>query len=212
MKKWLLAVCTLVVMGLHDCEIAFAKQDTGGYIIGQKLPQHPTIIDGLVIVNKTHPLPANYAPGESKQARAAFTRWNKAAKKAGYRFEAFSTYRSYARQQILYKQYVKKDGRHAADRYSARAGYSEHQTGLAFDIGEMKRPSEYATTRFGTRAAGKWAAKTAHRYGFIMRYPKGQEAVTGYMYEPWHFRYVGKTAAVAIYREKQTLEHYLQLH
>ena len=206
MKKWLLAACTLVVIGLYNSDTASAKRDTGGYIVGQKLPQQPTMVDGFIVVNKTYPLPANYAPGESKQARAAFTRWNKAAQKAGYRFEAFSTYRSYARQQTLYNHYVKKDGRNAADRYSARAGYSEHQTGLAFDIGEVKRPSEYATTRFGTRAAGKWAAKTAHRYGFIMRYPQGKEDITGYMYESWHFRYVGVEVATTIFEQQSTLE------
>jgi len=211
MKNWVKAVgCTALIIGLLGTTMTDAVVAKSDYIAGQKLPKKPTIIDGIILVNKETPLPSSYAPGESDKARAAYTRWNKAAKKAGYRFEAFSTYRSYARQKTLYNNYVAKDGRKAADRYSARPGFSEHQTGLAFDIGEMKRPSEYASTRFGERAAGKWAAKTAHRYGFIMRYPKGKEKVTGYMYEPWHFRYVGKTAATKIYKEKLTLEAYLK--
>lgn len=207
--KWL--ACTIAVSLLFFSTPAYAAQDSEGYIVGQKLPSSPTVIDGLILVNKKHPLPKQYAPGESKQARSAFTRWQKAAKKAGYALSAFSTYRSFSYQSTLYNRYVAKDGKKAADRYSARPGYSEHQTGLAFDIGNPYQTKYYGEQKFGTTATGKWAAKTAHKYGFIMRYPKGKEHITGYMYEPWHFRYVGKTRATKMYKKKLTLEQYLNV-
>jgi zinc D-Ala-D-Ala carboxypeptidase len=209
MKKWLL--CTAATSLLFLGTSASAKQDSGGYIIGQSLPSSPTVISGIVLVNKQHPLPKNYTPGENKQARSAFTRWQRAAKKAGYSMTAFSTYRSFTYQQTLYNRYVAQDGKKAADRYSARPGYSEHQTGLAFDIGNPTQTKHYASQSFGTTATGKWAAKTAHRYGFIMRYPKGKTHITGYMYEPWHFRYVGKSRATKIYNKQLTLEQYLNV-
>lgn len=208
MKK-LLALALAATMLVPTTAAVAAEKDSGGYTVGQKLPKKPTVINGILLVNKSYPLPKTYAPGESKQARSAFTRWQKAAKQAGYSMTAFSTYRSYSYQSTLYNRYVKKDGKKAADRYSARPGYSEHQTGLAFDIGNPYQTAYYASEKFGTTNTGKWAAKTAHKYGFIMRYPKGKEKITGYMYEPWHFRYVGKSTATKIYKQQVTLEQYL---
>lgn len=185
------------------------KRDAGGYIINQKTPEKEHYVKGILIANKIYPMPQNFAPGESKEARKAFEQLNKAAKKAGYTFDAFSTYRSYDRQKVLYDGYVKRDGKEAADTYSARPGFSEHQTGLAFDIGEVGKPGDYADDRFGETEAGKWLAKNAHKYGFIMRYPKGKEKVTGYKHESWHFRYVGEKIATEIYENNSTLEEYL---
>lgn len=187
------------------------KRDTGGYIIGQKTPEKEHYVNGILIANKVYPMPQNFTPGESKEAREAFEQLNSAAKKAGYTFDAFSTYRSYDRQKVLYDGYVNRDGKEAADTYSARPGFSEHQTGLAFDIGEVGKSEDYADDRFGETAAGKWLAKNAHKYGFIMRYPKGKEKITGYKYESWHFRYVGKKIATEIYENNSTLEEYLNV-
>lgn len=182
-----------------------------GYIEGQKLPDKPTYVNGILIANKKYPLPSTYAPGESKGARAAFDEMAAEAKLSGFNLKAFSTYRPYDYQVGLYERYVKKDGVEAADRYSARPGYSEHQTGLAFDIGEVNFEQHWASSSFGGTEAGKWVAANAHRYGFILRYPKGKEEITGYMHESWHFRYVGTEVASDIYSRNITLEEYLGL-
>ncbi|MBB4826890.1 D-alanyl-D-alanine carboxypeptidase [Sporosarcina luteola] len=186
-----------------------AVKNDNGYIEGQTLPDKPTYIKGILVANKNYPLPSTYAPGESKDARAAFDEMAAEAKLSDIHLTAFSTYRAYDYQVTLYNRYVKKDGKAAADRYSARPGYSEHQTGLAFDIGEENNQKHWASSSFGGTAAGKWVADNAHRYGFILRYPKGKEDITGYMHEAWHFRYVGKDIAEEIYNRNITLEEYL---
>ncbi|AYC30840.1 D-alanyl-D-alanine carboxypeptidase family protein [Paenisporosarcina cavernae] len=182
-----------------------------GYSDTVTYPAKPTYVNGILVANKKYPLPKTYAPGESKIAREAFEEMAAAARLQSLELVAFSTYRSYDRQETLYTQYVAKDGQAAADRYSARPGFSEHQTGLAFDIGEKNMEKHWASSSFGETAAGKWVAANAHNYGFIMRYPSGKEQITGYMHESWHFRYVGKDIATAIYTNKQTLEEYLHL-
>lgn len=175
------------------------QHDAGGYVIGQKPATQPYYIDGVLLVNKDHPLPRNYNPGENSQARHAFNELCARATKSGFNLNAFSTFRSYTYQTSLYNNYVARDGQTAADHYSARPGFSEHQSGLAFDIGEVSQPQFYATTAFGETPAGKWLASHAHEFGFILRYPKGKETITGYQYEPWHFRYVGPKVAKDVY-------------
>lgn len=167
----------------------------------------PTYVNGVIIASKNYPLPANYAPGESSEARSAFNKMAEAAKRDGLSLTAFSTYRSYDYQVNLYNNYVARDGQAAADRYSARPGYSEHQTGLAFDIGDLRMPDKYFTETEAT----KWLAKEAYKYGFILRYPQGKEHITGYKYEPWHYRYVGESLAKQIYEQQTTLEEFLGL-
>lgn len=183
--------------------------DAGGYIEGQELPNSPTYIKGILIANKKYPLPSDFAPGESVEARTAFEEMVTEAKKSGISLTAFSTYRSFDYQTTLYNRYVARDGKEAADRYSARPGYSEHQTGLAFDIGEVGQETHWASASFGDTAAGKWVGENAHRFGFILRYPLGKEDKTGYMHESWHFRYVGIELATDIYQRNITLEEYL---
>ena len=113
-----------------------------------------------------------------------------------------SGYRSYDYQKSLYENYVARDGEEAANRYSAKPGTSEHQTGLAFDVGEM-------SWTYGETAAGQWLVNHCAEYGFILRYLPGKEDITGYMYEPWHIRYVGVEHAAAIMSQGITLEEYL---
>ena len=185
--------------------------DSGGYIVGQPLPAKPTYVNGVLIVNKKNPLPIKFAPGENKLARKSFNEMAVEAKKSGIRLTTVSTYRSFEYQTTLYAKYAARDGKKAADRYSARPGYSEHQTGQAFDIGEVNQGKHWVSDSFGQTKAGKWVAENAHRYGFIMRYPKGKESITGYMHESWHFRYVGKEIAEDIYKRKISLEEYLGL-
>lgn len=175
------------------------------------LPKTPTIIQGILVANKNYPLPSTYAPGESTEAREAFNKLAAAARLDGFELVAFSTYRSYDYQKTLYEKYVAKDGQEAADRYSARPGYSEHQSGLAFDIGEKNFEQHWASPTFGDTPAGKWVAANAHGYGFILRYPIGKEKVTGYMHESWHYRYIGVGPAQDIFKNNITLEEYLGL-
>jgi D-alanyl-D-alanine carboxypeptidase len=181
------------------------------YLPNQKYPTTPTIKNGLVVANKHYPLPVDYNKGEDSLAREAFNKMAAAAKLDGFELVAFSTFRSFERQETLYNQYVAKDGKEAADQYSARPGYSEHQTGLAFDIGEKNFEQHWATASFGETPAGEWVSQNAHFYGFILRYPLGKEEVTGYMHESWHFRYVGVEPATDMFTHKQTLEEYLEL-
>lgn len=180
-----------------------------GYLVEQQPATEPTYIKGVLIVNKKIPLPANFNKGEDPAAVAAFEEMAIAAKAEGFDLVAFSGFRSYEYQTSLYDRYVVRDGKDAADRYSARPGYSEHQTGLAFDIGEKGREDLWLTSAFGETEAGQWLVNNAHKYGFILRYPQGKEDITGFMYESWHFRYLDGDLASKIYEAGVTLEEYL---
>ena len=183
--------------------------DAGGYALTQGEVTEPTYINGVLIANKKYPLPKSYHPGEEPTAKQAMDELILAAKGAGYSIIAFSSFRSYDYQKGLYDKYVARDGKENADRYSARPGHSEHQTGLAFDVGEVGREDLWLTSEFGETPAGKWLVKNAHQYGFILRYPKGKEAITGFMYESWHYRYLGVELATKVYESGLTLEEYL---
>ena len=182
------------------------EADDNGYIAGLELPAEPTYVDGVLLASKRYPLPAHFNKGEDPEARAAFEEMARVAATEGIELVAFSTFRSYDYQVQLYNDYVARDGKDAADRYSARPGFSEHQTGLAFDI---SGPGGIDFNTFGETKEGKWLRDNAHRFGFILRYPEGKEHITGYMYESWHFRYVGKEIAQTIYEKQLTLEEYL---
>ena len=161
-----------------------------------------TYIDGILVVNKTYALPSDYAPGVSSEAQAAFDAMQADAAAMGLNIYISSAYRSYDYQAGLYQRYVEKSGQAEADRYSARPGHSEHQTGLAFDLNTIS--DEIKDT-----AEGKWVAENCYEYGFIIRYPEDKESVTGYMYEPWHIRYLGVETATAVYNSGLCLEEYL---
>lgn len=159
-------------------------------------------IDGLLIANKTYPLTSSYAPGGLQSAcSSAFATMQAAAKKSGVTLTIVSGYRSYQHQTNTYNRYVNRDGKAKADTYSARPGHSEHQTGLAMDLNSLY-------TSFANTKEGKWLAANAHKYGFIIRYPNGKTAQTGYIYEPWHVRYVGTDKAAKIYNSGLCLEEY----
>lgn len=150
---------------------------------------------------------SNYSSGKRlmvKEAAISFEEMAKAAKKDGYNIRAVSTYRSYSYQTDLYNKYVKQDGKEKADTYSARAGSSEHQTGLAVDVDNTK--STY--TKFGDTKEFNWMKENCYKYGFILRYTKENEFITGYVNEPWHYRYVGKDIAKYIYNHPMTYEEY----
>jgi len=185
------------------------QPDENGYLPNQTLPTEPTYIKGILLANKIYPLPSTFAPEENPEARKALNQMLEAAKQQGFDLVAFSGYRSFEYQTTLYNNYVNRDGQAAADRYSARPGYSEHQTGLAFDIGERGKEDVWLTEEFGETPAGQWLFAHAQEYGFILRFPQNKEEITGYMYESWHYRYVGKDVAKEIAKQSITLEEYL---
>lgn len=164
-----------------------------------------TIIDGVLIVNKKYSLPSNYNPGLNPTANKAFELMRADAAKLGLNIWNQSNFRSYQYQEQLYNSYVEKDGQEKADTYSARPGYSEHQTGFVIDMNTI-------TDAFGKTKEGKWIKDNCHKYGFIVRYPQGKENITGYKYEPWHIRYLGVEMATAIYDSGLTLEEYLKIN
>lgn len=183
------------------------SETTSGYVsettdtAGIKTINGITYIDGVLIVNKTYSLPKDYNPGVDATAENAFKKMQSAAAAEGLNIYISSGFRSYDYQSGLYERYASRDGYAAADRYSARPGHSEHQTGLAFDLNSID--DSFADTR-----EGRWVAENCHKYGFIIRYPKGKEEITGYMYESWHIRYLGVDMATKVYESGKTLEEY----
>ena len=158
--------------------------------------------DEIVVANKHYPMSKDYYPGENATAKAAFLKLIAQMKEEGYAIsDNYSGFRSYATQAQLYQSYVNQEGQAAADRYSARPGYSEHQTGLAFDVigtdGQLVEDS----------SASQWLLEHAPDYGFVVRYPRGKESITGYIHEEWHLRYIGKEAK-DIAASGLTLEEY----
>lgn len=164
----------------------------------------PCYVNGILLVNKNHPLPKDFGALDPTAA-SALAQLQAAAQSAGYSIPTVSGYRSYDYQAMLYNGYVQRDGQAAADTYSDRPGCSEHQTGLAFDVGAIDN-------NYGNTAEGQWLAAHCHEFGFIIRYQQGKESITGYMYEPWHIRYVGVNAATEIAQRGITLEEYLGVY
>lgn len=162
-----------------------------------------TYIDGYLIANKTYSIPSSYGSGLTKETTNAFYEMKSAASLDGLNIYISSGFRSYNSQRIIYNNYVKRDGVDVADTYSARPGHSEHQTGLAFDVNIIN-------DSFAGTPEAIWLDKNAYKYGFILRYPKGKTNETGYKYEPWHFRYVGKNLALVLYNNGNwlTMEDY----
>jgi D-alanyl-D-alanine carboxypeptidase len=180
-----------------------------------------------VLVNKQHALPKEYAPTDlvndpeipftfsgndekrlmRKEMAEALKKMFAAAKKDGIALAGVSAYRSYATQEALFNAYVQQDGLEKAKTYSAVPGTSEHETGLAIDVSGSDGKCA-AEDCFGDTKESKWLEQHAAEYGFIIRYPKGKEAITGYQYEPWHIRYVGQAAAQEIAKRGITLEEY----
>ena len=175
------------------------------------------------LVNKNNKLTSDYIPEDldiidvkysckdkylRKEARINFEKMAKDAKEKGFNIVAVSTYRSYEYQEKLYNNYVVDKGLYYADMASARAGHSEHQTGLALDIANESLDYD----NFESTKEFDWMKKNAYKYGFILRYPKGKFHITGFKYEPWHYRYVGIDIATYIYNNSLTLEEYKSLN
>ena len=182
--------------------------------------------DILMIVNKEYGLSEEYKPNDltkvehcdfsvgsdechqlKKEPAEAIEEMFAAAREDGYEIIMRTGYRSYGYQAALYESYKEQDGEEAADKYSARPGSSEHQSGLCCDVGIEGKD---LNTFEGTDEA-KWIADNSWKYGFVVRYPQDKEDITGYMYEAWHIRYVGKEAAKYMHEKNLTLEEYLEL-
>ena len=179
------------------------------------------IVDGILIVNKSYPLPKDYVPTNTykdatglnycttcidKEAYEKYKEMKADATALGLNIWIQSGYRSYSLQESLYTKYVNRDGKEAADTYSARPGHSEHQTGLAFDLNSISDEFQYTDE-------GKWVNNNCYKYGYILRYPKNKESITGYKYESWHLRYVGEELATKLYNNGDwiTLEEHFNL-
>ncbi len=236
MKKLLLGICALLVLGAGAYSVRHATQGennqhsagsggTDSFNKTQYLLTDPASL--WIVVNKQHPLkPLNYTPAslvvpavplrvpgnESMQLRSdtarALEQLFAGAKAQDVNLMLSSGYRSYTYQVNLYGGYVQSQGQAAADKQSARPGYSEHQTGLAADIEPLNRTCEVDPC-FGNTSEGKWLAANAYKYGFIIRYTTGNENITGYEAEPWHVRYVGTALASELHkRGVSTLEQF----
>ncbi len=177
-------------------------------------------LNELVLVNKYYALSEDYSPsdmisvspyGDVKMesvAAEAFKELCKQAKEEGYTIIGISGYRSYQTQKNLYNRYLQKDPQNVVDSYSARPGHSEHQTGLAIDV-SSNNPN---ILTFEMSSSFKWMKENAHHYGYILRYLKGKEDITGYKYEPWHYRYVGKEIATLLYQTGMTYDEYVAIN
>ena len=209
--------------GPQDNPLAFENTT----IIGKSGKQMITNTDSLlVLVNKKRNLPADYEPenlvipdvsfsfpGEHQkkylrsEAAKALEELFQEAEKEKLDILAASGYRSYQRQKAIFDAKAKAIGVEGANRTSAYPGQSEHQTGLAMDLTSTKVGCQLVE-KFGELKEGKWLKENAHKFGFIIRYPKGKENITGYIYEPWHIRFVGKETAEYIFTQGITLEDY----
>lgn len=181
-----------------------------------------------VLVNKEYTVAENYVPKDLVEPNIKFSFNYKdekrklrkvaadnleilfqQAKSAGYELEGVSGYRSYKRQKTIYEYNLLKNGFEYTQIYSAMAGTSEHQTGLAIDI-SCPSMNGILTDKFGETKEGKWVAENSYKYGFIVRYPKNKSNITGYGYEPWHIRYVGTELAKYLYENNITLDEYYE--
>lgn len=165
-------------------------------------PGKPLYVRDILLVNKSHPLPSSFGNGLRPELTRAWSRMRADARAQGISLTIISGFRSYASQQSVFASKVRQHGRAEAERRSARPGHSEHQTGLAIDLNSISQS-------WGETRAGRWVAANAHRYGFIVRYPKGKEHITGYRWEPWHLRHVGVPVATHLKKTGKTLDEYL---
>jgi D-alanyl-D-alanine carboxypeptidase len=182
-----------------------------------------------VVVNKKRALPKGYAPADlvspavklrlspdqeqmhaRKLIEPALIDMFTAAKRDGVTLVFGSGYRSEKLQTEFYNQYVAQSGQAAADKFSARPGHSEHQTGLALDVSTANGKCHLEIC-FADTPEGKWIVQHGHEYGFVIRYMQGKESITGYQFEPWHIRYVGKELATELHKNNATLEEFFDL-
>ncbi|MFD2624104.1 M15 family metallopeptidase [Salibacterium salarium] len=190
--------------------------------------ENPSALDALV--NRDYLLPGDYKPEDltvpdvpfsfeeehpkrqiREPAADALETLFEEAEAEGMQLYAISGYRSYDRQEAIFAANAAEDGEEEANKYSAQAGESEHQSGLAMDVSSAS--NDFALTNdFGETPEGEWLKEHAQEYGFVIRYPDDKTDITGYQYEPWHLRYVGEGLAETLYEADDTLEEYYGVH
>ena len=192
--------------------------DKEGYSDYTEYTEEEAQNDLTILVNKYHKLPDNYEPNDlvslsynsnyylRKEAADAFEKLTDAGILDGIIFYPFSPYRSYKTQEVLYNRYVARDGQKAADTYSARPGFSEHQLGLAVDIRSNNLPDNLTPEHY------EWMLDNSYKYGFIVRYPKGCQHITQFIEEPWHLRYLGVELATKVHDSGLTYDEYYDLY
>lgn len=165
-----------------------------------------TYVGGIVIANKAITLPPEFGSHLAYDSAEpeVWEALEKMNKDAGHRYVVVSGYRDYWSQQYIFQRYCDRDGYEEAVTYSAKQGHSEHQTGYTMDLDSLYES-------YGQTPEGKWLAENCWKYGFIIRYPKGKEDITGYTYEPWHVRWVGRSNAKMIYDSGLTLDEFLNV-
>ena len=184
---------------------SFDDIDCKGHFTARIIPPEPVVIDGItyvggvLIVNKKIALPETYNPGLDGTALAALKEMRAAS---GYDMPVISGFRSYEYQKTVFQGWCDRDGEEVASTYSARPGHSEHQAGLAMDI-------SWVDTDYGETKEGIWVSEHCHEFGFIIRYQLGKEDITGYIYEPWHIRYLGESTARLVFDSGLTLDEFL---
>lgn len=212
--------------GMVQAELATAKGENKADMKEEikKIGQNNS---NLILVNKNYSIDSSYKSQDlvipkvnclksssdenrkmTKEASQALEDMFSDAKKENIKLMLVSAYRSYESQEKVYKDKIKNAGTEEANKYVAKPGTSEHQTGLAVDVNSV--PFTELAEDFEKTKEGKWIKENCSEYGFIIRYPKGKEEKTGYSYEPWHLRYVGKETAKAIMSNNLTLEEYLE--
>ena len=162
----------------------------------------------ITVFNKNKVIESIITSKHPERVKNAFEELAKNAKKEGYTILIVSSYRTYQDQEDVWKDYKASFGTKKADAYAARAGSSEHETGLAIDVADYNDKND----KFEATESFKWMQTNAHKYGYILRYPKGKENITGYSYEPWHYRYVGIDTATKVYNEGITYDEYYEYY
>ncbi len=211
-----------------ELEEALKEVDFSAYAFDKEEPKEIKDVNSLyVLANKANYFPESFVPIDlvspktkyagggdrnkmRKAAADALDNLVQAARKAGHDIQNVSAYRSIAYQKVLFDNYAAKDGIEAANKYSSKPGFSEHHTGLCVDVSSPSMGFGLGQ-EYGKKPEGKWLAKNAHNYGFIIRYPKNKEDITGYTYEPWHIRYLGLPLAAYLYENNLTFEEFLAL-
>ncbi len=198
---------TYKVVVVDPREVSTPKPPSNSGIIHLPTPKEATIVDGILLVNKKHGLPSTYNPGENKTAGTQIRKLISDMQAEGLNVRSkYSGFRSFSSQKSIFERYVKKDGVAKAETYSARPGFSEHQTGLTFDL--FTKNDTFLGINGRDLKEVNWLKENAAKYGFIIRYPLGKEGITGYKYEPWHLRYIGPRAQ-EIADSGLTLEEFL---
>ncbi len=210
-------VFIILIILLITCSLITIKINQKKFYKNVKLIKNPDNI--LVLVNKNNKLPAIYVPADlveipnnmayngkkvRKEVLENFKHLFEDALKEDYKIVIVSAYRDYDYQKKLFEGYVHDKGVKYALKCSAKPGHSEHQTGLSIDV--MGSNNDY--NLFAESKEFEWMKNNAYKYGFILRYPEYKENITGFKYEPWHYRYVGKEVAKYIYENKLSLEEY----